>query len=120
MHVAGWALDELPLPGQLFEDALEQLYREDCFRRGTLQVGCRCIGTADLRALVLAMINPSGKVVPPDSLLLGLDAAPNSFAEVLTYEGDRGPLLQHLGPLVAPAAHERLWPRVLDWAERAV
>jgi polyhydroxyalkanoate synthase len=66
----------------------------------------------------MAVINPSGQVVPPASVLRGLDEAPNAPAEVLTYEGDRGPLLQHLGPLVAPAAHEWLWPRILDWAHR--
>ncbi|GJE35908.1 alpha/beta fold hydrolase [Methylobacterium oxalidis] len=119
-HVARWALDEFPLPGQLFEDVLEQLYREDRFRQGTLRVGGRCIGLDDLRAPVMAVINPSGQVVPPASLLRGLDAAAHAPAEVLTYEGDRGPLLQHLGPLVAPVSHERLWPRIVDWAERAV
>ncbi|WP_336490774.1 alpha/beta fold hydrolase [Methylobacterium nigriterrae] len=117
-HVARWALDEFPLPGQLFEDVLEQLYREDRFRHGTLHVGGRQVRIADLRGPVMAVINPLGKVVPPASLLRGLDEVPDRAVDTLTYEGDRGPLLQHLGPLVAPVAHERLWPRILDWAQR--
>jgi polyhydroxyalkanoate synthase len=116
-RVARWALDEFPLSGQLFEDVLEQLYREDRFRQGTLQVDRRQVGIADLRGPVMAVINPLGQVVPPASLLRGLDRVQDLQAEILTYEGDRGPLLQHLGPLVAPVAHERLWPRILDWAQ---
>ncbi len=34
---------------------------------------------------------------------------------MLQYEGERGPALQHLGPLVGPGAHARLWPDILDW-----
>lgn len=117
-RVARWALDEFPLPGQLFEDVLEQLYREDRFRGGTLQIGDRRIGIAGLRTPVLAVINPIGGIVPPASLLRGLEAVTGAPVDVLTYEGDFGPMLQHLGPLVAPAAHERLWPRVFDWIAR--
>src|SRR5215208_1983064 len=32
-------LDEFPLPGLLFEETVEHLYREDRFVQGTLQVG---------------------------------------------------------------------------------
>ena len=50
--------------------------------------------------------------------LAALAAAP-APATVLEYEGDRGPMLQHVGPLVTRAAHEKLWPKILDWlAER--
>jgi poly[(R)-3-hydroxyalkanoate] polymerase subunit PhaC len=34
---------------------------------------------------------------------------------VLRHEVERGPALQHLGPLVGPRAHARLWPEILDW-----
>jgi polyhydroxyalkanoate synthase len=58
-------------------------------------------------------------VVPPASVTAGLAAAPDAPATVLEYEGDRGPMLQHVGPLVTRLAHERLWPRIFDWfAER--
>jgi len=40
---------------------------------------------------------------------------PDVPRRVLRYEGERGPALQHLGPLVGPGAHARLWPEILDW-----
>jgi polyhydroxyalkanoate synthase len=115
-RVERWAYDEFPLPGQLFEDVLEQLYREDRFLKGTLQVGNRRTGIAGLRSPVMAVVNPVGGVVPPRSVLDGL-AVSSASVQVLEYEGDRGPMLQHVGPLVAPLAHERLWPKILDWAD---
>ena len=40
---------------------------------------------------------------------------PDAPRRVLSYVGERGPALQHLGPLVGPGAHIRLWPEILDW-----
>jgi len=117
--VERWTLDEFPMPGQLFEDVLDGLYRDDRFRRGLLDVGGRRTGLERLRAPVLAVVNPLGGVVPPASMTAGLAAAPDAPAVVLEYEGDRGPMLQHVGPLVSRLAHERLWPQIFDWlAER--
>jgi polyhydroxyalkanoate synthase subunit PhaC len=117
-RVERWAYDEFPLPGQLFEDTLEQLYREDRFLRGTLRVGERRTGVARLRSPVMAVVNPVGQVVPPRSVLAALEAAPSAACEVLEYAREPGPMLQHLGPLVAPLAHERLWPKILEWANQ--
>lgn len=118
LRVVRWAHDEFPLPGQLFEEVLEQLYRDDRFLQGTLQVGTQRTGIANLRTRVMAVINPVGRVVPPDSILAGLAAAPAASCDVLEYAGDRGPMIQHLGPLAARSAHERLWPKILDWVDQ--
>jgi polyhydroxyalkanoate synthase len=118
IRVARLQLDEFPLPRRLFEETVEQLYREDRFVRGTLQVGEHQTGITHLRASVIAVINPVGGIVPPRSVLAGLEAVPHLPCEVLEYEADRGPLMQHLGPLVAPFAHEHLWPRILDWIDQ--
>jgi polyhydroxyalkanoate synthase len=117
MRVERWAFDEFPLPGQLFEDVLEQLYREDRFVQGSLQVGTRTTGIDTVRAPIFAVVNPPGRLVPPRSILDGLAAIPNLSSQVLEYEADRGPMLQHVGPLVAPLSHERLWPKILNWMD---
>ncbi len=112
-----WALDELAMPGRLFEDVLERLYREDRLAAGTLEVGGRRARLDGLSSPVLAVVNPPGRVVPPASVLDGLASLPRDAPRrVLRYEGERGPALQHLGPLIGPEAHARLWPEILDWA----
>ena len=111
-----WVLDELAMPGRLFEDVLERLHREDRFAAGALELRGVHAGLDRLRSPVLAVINPVKRVVPPASILGGLAAAPADLPRrVLHYSGDRGPALQHLGPLVGPTAHARLWPEILDW-----
>jgi polyhydroxyalkanoate synthase subunit PhaC len=115
-RVQRWGLDELAMPGQLFEDVLELLYREDRLVSGALEIGGRCVGLDRLRCPVFAIVNPLGGVVPPISVLAGVAAMPADLPRrVLRYEGDRGPALQHLGPLVGPVAHARLWPEILKW-----
>ncbi|HYZ31881.1 MAG TPA: alpha/beta fold hydrolase [Crenalkalicoccus sp.] len=117
-RVERWALDEFAMPGQLFEDVLERLYREDCLVAGTLEVGGgRRVGLHRLRSPLLAVVNPAGGVVPPASMLAGLATLPTGLPRrVLRYDhGERGAVLQHLGPLIGPIAHARLWPEILDW-----
>jgi polyhydroxyalkanoate synthase subunit PhaC len=115
LRMERWACDELPMAGQLFEETLEQLYREDRFLNGTLEVAGRRADPKHLRSPVAAIVNPPGRIVPPASILKALEAVPGLSVEVFVYQEERGPMLQHLGPLVAPGAHKLLWPRLLDW-----
>lgn len=117
-RVERWTYDEFPMPGRLFEEIVEQLYRGDLFMRGALPVGARRAQISDLRSPVIAVINSVGRVVPPASVLAGLRAAANISVDILEYDWQRGAMLQHVGPLVAPAAHALLWPRILDWATK--
>jgi polyhydroxyalkanoate synthase len=115
MRMERWSLDEFPLPGALFDDIVEQLYREDRFLRGTLRVGDEITGVDRLSAPVLAVVNPRSIVVPPASVLHGLAAARRLSPCVLRFEGGTGAGLQHLAPLISHAAHRRLWPKIFDW-----
>lgn len=117
-RVERWLLDEFPLPGRLFEETLELLYRDDRFALGSLRIGGRRAAIDLLRAPVLAVVNPHGRVVPPRSITAALERVPRLSGRVLVYEGDRGPVLQHLGPLVGPSAHKRLWPEIMNWIDQ--
>src|SRR6185436_475706 len=67
-RVRRWTLDETPLPRRLFEEVVEQLYRENRFAEGSLTLGER---RADPRALtvpILAVKDPSSRIIPPASV----------------------------------------------------
>jgi polyhydroxyalkanoate synthase subunit PhaC len=114
LRVERWALDELSMPGQLFEDLVERLYREDSLSKGHLDIGGQRARLDRLRCHVLAIVNPHGVVVPPASMLRALAEMRYARVQVLSYEKGIGSGLQHLGPMIAPRAHEHLWPRILD------
>jgi polyhydroxyalkanoate synthase len=114
-RVERWTLDELPLSRRLFEDVVELLYREDRFMRGTLTLDGREVRPAGVTAPILAVVDPRSRVVPVASVRPFLDAAGTRDTTLLEYGGDTGVSLQHVGVLVGPAAHRRLWPRILDW-----
>lgn len=117
MRVGRWMLDEFPLPGRLFEELIEQLYRRNRFVCGSLDIGGRIAGLDRVRCPVMAVVNPAGGVVPPDSVRAAVAMSKSPLSRILAYQASCGPALQHLGPLVAPSAHLRLWPDLLGWIE---
>ena len=115
MRVERWTHDEFPLPGRLFTELVEQLYRKDEFMRGELRIGKRQIGPGDLRAPLVSVVDPRSKVIPEASLRPFHDAAASAHKCLLHYGGDVGVNLQHVGVLVGASAHARIWPAVFDW-----
>jgi polyhydroxyalkanoate synthase len=115
MQVERWSHDEFALPGRLFTEIIELLYRRDQFMQGELQINGRRIGPRDLRTPLLSVVDPRSKVVPPASVLPFHEAATSGHKRVLHYEGDVGVNLQHVGVLVGRNAHARIWPAILDW-----
>jgi polyhydroxyalkanoate synthase len=57
MRVERWTLDEFPLPGRLFEDVVERLYRRDELMAGTLSVDGQRVGPVAL-TVPMASISP--------------------------------------------------------------
>jgi polyhydroxyalkanoate synthase len=117
LAVERWTLDELPVPGRLFEDVVERLYRRDQFMAGTLKVGSRQIGPAALTTPLLTVLNPHSQVAPVESVLPFHRAAASRRKQLTVYEGDVGVAIQHVGVLVGRTAHRRLWPAVLRWLD---
>lgn len=113
--VERWSLDEMPLPHQLFEDVVENLYRRDRFLRGTLRVGRRIADPRQITAPILSVVERKSRVVPPEAVLPFHDAVSSREKTILWYNGDRGVALQHVGCLVGKNAHERLWPQMTQW-----
>jgi polyhydroxyalkanoate synthase len=113
MRVERWTLDELALPGRLFEEVVERLYRRDELMAGTLSVAGRRVGPATLVVPMLNVVAPLSRVIPPASILPFHNAAASPRKELIYYAGDTGVALQHVGVLVGRNAHARLWPALL-------
>ncbi len=109
-RVRRWTLDEFPMPGRLFADVVELLYRRDLFARDALDLEGRRIGARDLTMPIVAVVDPESAVVPAQSTLAALAHAE---VHVLDYRGDPGVALRHVGALVGRSAHRDLWPGIL-------
>lgn len=117
MRVDRWTHDEFPLPGKMFTDVVESLYRHDELMRGRLAIGGRRIGPQMLTAPLLTVADPRSTVIPLHSMLPFYEAAGSSAKRMLHYEGDIGVGLQHVGVLVGKSAHERMWPEIFEWLD---
>ena len=115
MRVERWTHDEFPMPGKLFTEIVERLYRDDQLMKGSLRVAGREIGPHDVTAPLLNVIDPRSTVIPPQSILSFHDAAASPSKKLLRYGGDIGVGIQHVGVLVGAAAHARIWPAIFDW-----
>jgi len=114
LRVLRWASDEFRMPGALFRDVVEQLYRDDAFARGTLEIAGERSGPETLRSPLTTVFAPRSAVIPPDSVVPVHEAAAAPDKLLLEYAGDVGVALQHVGVLVGRRAHRDLWPRILD------
>lgn len=117
MQVERWTHDEFPLPGPLFVDLVESLYRNDAFTQGKLAIGARAIGPHDLRSPLVSVFDGRSKVIPPQSVHPFHEAAASADKLLLEYGGDIGVNLQHVGVLVGRNAHARIWPAIFNWLE---
>lgn len=115
MRVERWTHDEFPLPGRLFTDIVESLYRNDEFMQGTLDIGGRTIGPQDLRAPLVSVVDFRSKVIPPQAVLPFHEATSSERRQVIEYRGDVGVNLQHVGVLVGRSAHAAIWPAIFAW-----
>jgi len=115
MRVERWTHDEFPLPGRLFTDIVESLYRHDEFMQGKLDIGGRTIGPQDLRAPLVSVVDFRSKVIPPQAVLPFHEATSSERKQVIEYRGDVGVNLQHVGVLVGRSAHATIWPAIFAW-----
>jgi polyhydroxyalkanoate synthase subunit PhaC len=115
MLVERWALDEAPMAARLFEQIVEDLYRNDRFMRGSLVVDEQEITPAMVRAPLLAVYDPDSVIIPPTAVTDFLEACQSTDKRLLRSEDDVGVGLSHVGTLIGPNAHGKLWPQMLAW-----
>ncbi len=114
LRVLRWSSDEFRMPGALFRDVVERLYRDDAFARGTLEIAGRRVGPHTLPGPLTTVFDPRSAVIPPSSVVPVHEAAATPDKLLLAYRGEVGVALAHVGVLVGREAHRTLWPRILD------
>lgn len=115
--VERWTLDEAPMAGRLFEQVVTGLYREDSFMRGSLEVNGQQLSPQQMTAPLLSVYDPRSVIITPASVIAFHEAAGSTIKRLLTYDGDTGVALSHVGALVGENAHRHLWPQIFDWVD---
>lgn len=115
--VERWTLDEAPMAGALFEQVVENLYREDSLMRNKLHIKGEQVGPESMSVPLLSVYDPRSVVIPPASVIAYHEAAASPAKLLLRYEGDTGVGLSHVGALVGENAHRRLWPSIFQWID---
>ena len=110
-----WSLDEVALPGKLVHQILQWLFRENRFCRGTLTLCGSAISPSHLSVPTLVVVNTADEIAPLASIKPCIDIMPIPDARIITYPGETGVGLQHLGVLVGRQAHAQVWPEIAAW-----
>lgn len=117
-RIERWALDEVALPGRLVSEIVDGLYRDNRFCRGTLRLGERVIGAANLASPILAVVNTADRVAPLHSLSPAVEALGSDQFRIVEYPGETGVCLQHLGVLIGRQARAGIWPGIIEWIKK--
>jgi len=117
-RVGRWTLDEVPMPGKLVHQILQWLYRENRFCRESLQIHETLVGPSNLAVPALAVVNLADDVAPLASLKPCFEAMPVTDIRIITYPGEIGVGLQHLGVLIGRQARAKVWPEIVAWIKK--
>ncbi|HEU4620856.1 MAG TPA: alpha/beta fold hydrolase [Burkholderiaceae bacterium] len=112
-----WTFDEMPMPGRLFEQVVDDLYREDRFMRATLIIQERKVAPRDIKVPLAVVIDPFSAILPAAAILDFVKAVPGRRKYVLRYVADEGVVLRHLGALIGATAHREVWPQLFHWIQ---
>lgn len=113
-RVERWALDEVPLSGKFVHQVLDWLYRSDRFCAGTLEIEGNRLGPAQVPVPTFVAVNGEDDVAPLGSVTPFTSAMP-SEVRIVSYPGEIGVCLQHVGLLVGRVARATVWPELMAW-----
>ena len=116
-RVERWALDEVPLSGELVRQIIEWLYRENRFCCGNLKIGNKLIGPVTLTTPTLAAVNVDDDVASIVSVKPFIDAMPIKDVRIVKIPGETGVCLQHLGVLIGRKTRAAVWPEIISWID---
>jgi poly[(R)-3-hydroxyalkanoate] polymerase subunit PhaC len=89
-RVERWALDAVPLSGELVRQIIEWLYRENRFCCNNLKIGNKLIGPVTLTTPTLAAVNVDDDVASIVSVKPFIDAMPIKDVRIVEIPGETG------------------------------
>lgn len=116
-RIERWSLDEVALPAKLVNQIVQWLYRDNRLFEGTLPVGDRLVGPAQVQVPTLAVVNTGDEIGPLASVAPFVEKLKTADRTVIEYPGEVGVVLQHLGMLVGREAYAQIWPQIISWLE---
>jgi polyhydroxyalkanoate synthase len=116
-RVERWALDEVPLSGELVRQIFEWLYRENRFSDGNLKIGNKLIGPVTLTTPTLAAVNVDDEVAPIVSVKPFIEAMPIKDVRIVEIPGEAGVCFQHLGILIGRETRAAVWSEIVSWMD---
>jgi polyhydroxyalkanoate synthase subunit PhaC len=117
LQVRRWTLDETPMAAALLDEVANRLYRQNAFAEGRLELGGRVAAPGAITAPVLGVLDPHSRIVPPSSVEAYRGRTASAHVDILSYPGDSGVVMQHVGVLVGHNAHRALWPQIAAWIQ---
>jgi poly[(R)-3-hydroxyalkanoate] polymerase subunit PhaC len=114
-RVERWALDEVPLSGELVGQIIEWLYRENRFCAGNLKIRKKLIGPTTMTTPTLAVVNTDDPIAPIGSVKPFIEGMPIKDARIMEFPVETGVGLQHLGILIGRESRAAVWPKIISW-----
>jgi poly[(R)-3-hydroxyalkanoate] polymerase subunit PhaC len=114
-RVERWALDEVPLSGELVRQIIEWLYRENRFCGGNLKIRNKLVGPATLTKPTLVAVNVDDPVAPMGSVKPFIESISTKDVRIMDIPGEIGVCLQHLGVLIGRQTRAAVWPEIISW-----
>jgi len=114
-RVERWALDEVPLSGELVRQIIEWLYRENRFCGGNLKIRNKLVGPATLTKPTLVAVNVDDPVAPIGSVKPFIESISTKDVRIMDIPGEIGVCLQHLGVLIGRQTRAAVWPEIISW-----
>ncbi|MBN2360471.1 MAG: poly(R)-hydroxyalkanoic acid synthase subunit PhaC, partial [Deltaproteobacteria bacterium] len=104
-----WGNDNVSFPGECYRQFIEELYRRNALRRGSLQVAGVAVDLGRITCPLLNVAAQYDNIVPRSSSRALNELAGSRDATELIVPGG------HIGAVVSRRAMEQVWPAVQAW-----
>jgi len=109
LRMERWIWDGVDVPGAVFREFLEELYRDDALLEGSVALRGDPVDLAAIDVPALHLVGEDDHLVPPASSRPLADAIGHDDQRILSAP------VGHIGLSVSRTAHETVWPAVTDW-----